>query len=280
MKSMLTTAVVLIGTALSGCGGSATHKAPPVIDLQAKLAAASKSAKQPPDCEDDTASRATRFPFVAGKQREVITQPLRLTTLRLERGERVNHIGGGDTARWLVQPSHTGTGACKQQVVMIKPKAPDIRTNLVITTNRRIYHVALSSRSGGHMAEVIWDYSAKAPASPPPAPARETRPSTSLVADAVVPAQAPPAPTYSAPVAPSPSFPPVTYQPTPVPSHWIQSPRGRWYYNPHPRRWPPRYVRSTGYYPGPAIRYYRQVAPGLHVMPDPRAFRRQRMWYR
>lgn len=41
---------------------------------------------------------------------------------------------------------------------MIKPLAPGLDTNLIITTDRRVYHLALSSTAGTAMAAIRWTY--------------------------------------------------------------------------------------------------------------------------
>jgi type IV secretion system protein VirB9 len=44
--------------------------------------------------------------------------------------------------------------------VLVKPFAAELQTNLVITTDRRAYHLELKSTDGTYMASVSWTYPA------------------------------------------------------------------------------------------------------------------------
>jgi type IV secretion system protein VirB9 len=57
--------------------------------------------------------------------------------------------------------------------ILIKPTAPNLKTNLVINTDRRTYHLELRATPATYMASVIWKYPAEpvvAPPAPPAAP--------------------------------------------------------------------------------------------------------------
>lgn len=51
-----------------------------------------------------------------------------------------------------------GGGPARRTHVLVKPIASGLRTNLVITTDRRVYLVALESRAGEGMAAISWTY--------------------------------------------------------------------------------------------------------------------------
>jgi P-type conjugative transfer protein TrbG len=72
--------------------------------------------------------------------------PLRVCTIELQRGERVIDSALPDRERWVVD---FATGPDSTPLVVIKPvalpNACDLTTNLVVTTNLRIYHVTLDS---------------------------------------------------------------------------------------------------------------------------------------
>jgi type IV secretion system protein TrbG len=77
-----------------------------------------------------------------GAQPTVTCAPLRACVIELEAGERVLATALGDTERWLVDQAVTGGHT---PLIIVKPTACDIATNLVVSTDRRVYDVALDS---------------------------------------------------------------------------------------------------------------------------------------
>jgi type IV secretion system protein TrbG len=75
-------------------------------------------------------------------QPTVTCAPLRACVIELEAGERVLATALGDSERWLVDQAVTGAHT---PLVIVKPTACDIATNLVVSTDRRVYDVALES---------------------------------------------------------------------------------------------------------------------------------------
>jgi type IV secretion system protein VirB9 len=70
---------------------------------------------------------------------------LRACVVELEAGEiLVNEPIAGDQARWIIDQAKTGPQGANALVV-VKPKACDITTNLVLSTDRRIYDLDLDS---------------------------------------------------------------------------------------------------------------------------------------
>ncbi|MEM7789560.1 MAG: TrbG/VirB9 family P-type conjugative transfer protein [Bacteroidota bacterium] len=83
------------------------------------------------------------FPF-GHVQPVLATAPLRASVIELERGEVVLGMAAGDTERWAYELSYTGAGG-DTPIVLVKPLDADITTNLVLSTDRRIYHVTLDA---------------------------------------------------------------------------------------------------------------------------------------
>jgi P-type conjugative transfer protein TrbG len=75
-------------------------------------------------------------------QPTVVCAPLRACAIELEPGERVLATALGDTERWLVDQAITGAHT---PLIIVKPTACDIATNVVISTDRRVYDLALES---------------------------------------------------------------------------------------------------------------------------------------
>lgn len=98
------------------------------------------------------------MPFVEGAVFHVYTTPERVTDIVLQPGEALSAVASGDTARWVIGDTTSGSGAEKRVHVLVKPFAPGLATNLVITTDRRTYHVALTSGSGASMAALSFLY--------------------------------------------------------------------------------------------------------------------------
>jgi len=67
-------------------------------------------------------------------------------------------VSAGDTTRWIVGDARSGVGRATQAHVLVKPNAAGLSTNLIIMTDRRVYHVELRSVSGPAMAAVSWRY--------------------------------------------------------------------------------------------------------------------------
>jgi type IV secretory pathway VirB9-like protein len=70
--------------------------------------------------------------------------PLRACAVELEPGELILSTSLGDAERWLVQSAAAGPGA-RTPLLVVKPTACDLSTNLVVATDRRIYELALDS---------------------------------------------------------------------------------------------------------------------------------------
>ncbi len=67
-------------------------------------------------------------------------------------------VASGDTLRWVIGDTSSGSGGAKQAHVLVKPISAGLATNLVITTDRRSYHVQLTSTARTAMAALSWTY--------------------------------------------------------------------------------------------------------------------------
>jgi P-type conjugative transfer protein TrbG len=124
--------------------GSAAPPAamPAEIDGEA-LARAFRLSGAAPTVESGGQGSAVLVPF--GHGRPVLRcAPLRACAVELEPGELVLATSLGDAERWLVQAAAAGPGA-HTPLLVVKPTACDLSTNLVVATDRRIYELALDS---------------------------------------------------------------------------------------------------------------------------------------
>ena len=97
--------------------------------------------------------------FAYGSSRpQVLCQVLELTDVAFEPGEVIQTVQIGDSARWSVQSALSGTNFTAQQHLIIKPYDSGLRTSLVVTTDKRTYHLALKSSLEGFMPMVRFTY--------------------------------------------------------------------------------------------------------------------------
>lgn len=97
-------------------------------------------------------------PYAEGAIYQVYTTPERVTDIALEPGEMLGAVASGDTARWVIGDTTSGAGAGKRVHILVKPYAAGLSTNLVITTDRRTYHLALASVRSVGMSSLAWTY--------------------------------------------------------------------------------------------------------------------------
>ncbi|MBB34796.1 MAG: P-type conjugative transfer protein TrbG [Hirschia sp.] len=100
------------------------------------------------------------YPFVEGALYRLYAAPGQVSDIALQPGETLVSVSAGDTVRWVVGDTHSGSGGSGRAHVLVKPIGADLSTNLMIATDRRTYHLELESTSGGYMAAVSWRYPA------------------------------------------------------------------------------------------------------------------------
>jgi len=97
--------------------------------------------------------------FLFGQsQPSIVCAVLQVCDVELQPGEQVNGVHLGDSVRWQVEPSITGYGSTEVQHLIIKPRDVGLDTSLVVTTNRRTYHMRLRSHKSEFMPRVSFAY--------------------------------------------------------------------------------------------------------------------------
>lgn len=76
--------------------------------------------------------------------------PLRACDIELQPGEIVLDVAAGDTKRWKLGRASSGQGDNISTHVIAKPTDVNLQTNLIITTNRRVYHIELFAGEGAN----------------------------------------------------------------------------------------------------------------------------------
>jgi len=121
------------------------------------IAAANATARAP-SREDAFVGGVQVFTWSPGRVFEIWTAPLHVTTLTLAPGETLVAKAAGDTVRWQIGEAVSGEGAGQRTHVLLKPLERGLETNLVLTTNRRVYLIDLKSGAADAFnAAVAWD---------------------------------------------------------------------------------------------------------------------------
>jgi P-type conjugative transfer protein TrbG len=98
------------------------------------------------------------YPFTDGALYRLYAAPEQVTDIALQPGENLISVSAGDTVRWVVGNTTSGTSSGKQVHILVKPFAPGLTTNLIIMTDRRSYHLELMSTDHTSMAAISWTY--------------------------------------------------------------------------------------------------------------------------
>jgi P-type conjugative transfer protein TrbG len=99
------------------------------------------------------------YDFVPGQVYQVYTSPDYVTTITLKPGEKLISKVAGDTTRWVIGDTTTGADAAATILVVIKPVRANLRTNLMLSTNQRVYQIDLVALSGNQYQNAIsWNY--------------------------------------------------------------------------------------------------------------------------
>ena len=118
------------------------------------------------------------YPWSEGALYQVYAAPGQITNIALEPGESLTGAGpiaAGDTARWIIGDTESGSGTSRRVHILVKPSRSDISTNLVVTTDRRTYMIELRAREALYMPSVSWSYPAL------PAAQRQTVPAAPII---------------------------------------------------------------------------------------------------
>ena len=85
----------------------------------------------------------------------IYCKELQFTTIVLNKDEVMDEMSPpytGDSLRWDIIGDVWKTNSGEHQIVMIKPKSTNISTNMLIMTNKRLYHFKLYSINDGKVA--------------------------------------------------------------------------------------------------------------------------------
>jgi type IV secretion system protein TrbG len=88
----------------------------------------------------------------------IVCAPLQICNLALQPGEVVHDVQVGDSVRWKISPSVSGSGSDQTTHLIIKPVDAGLVSSLDVATNRRTYAIKLVSTQREWMPLVAFNY--------------------------------------------------------------------------------------------------------------------------
>ncbi|MDZ5450528.1 P-type conjugative transfer protein TrbG [Labrys sp. ZIDIC5] len=137
-----------------------SRQTPEPTDPAARVNQANAQARVQP-VRDGFINAMQVYPYTGGALYQVYTAVGQITDIALQPGETLvgsGPVAAGDTVRWIIGDTLSGSGATQQVHILVKPTRTDLMTNLVINTNLRTYHMELRSTERTYMASVSWQY--------------------------------------------------------------------------------------------------------------------------
>lgn len=137
--------------------GAATSES---ADPRRRVGAANAAARVQPT-RDGYVNAIQQYPWTQGALYQVYAAPGQVTDIALQEGEQLvgpGPVAAGDTVRWIIGDTVSGSGQTARVHILVKPTRLDIGTNLVINTDRRTYHIELRATASTYMASVSWTY--------------------------------------------------------------------------------------------------------------------------
>ena len=129
-------------------------------DPRSRVGAANAAARVQPT-RDGYVNAIQQYPWTEGALYQVYAAPGQVTDIALQEGEQLvgaGPVAAGDTVRWIIGDTVSGSGPTARGHILVKPTRPDIGTNLVINTDRRTYLIELRATPTTYMASVSWTY--------------------------------------------------------------------------------------------------------------------------
>lgn len=137
-----------------------SRQTPEPTDPAARVNQANAAARIQP-VRDGFINAMQVYPYTGGALYQVYTAVGQITDIALQPGETLvgsGPVAAGDTVRWIIGDTLSGSGATQQVHLLVKPTRAELMTNLVINTNLRTYHMELRSTERIYMASVSWQY--------------------------------------------------------------------------------------------------------------------------
>ena len=88
----------------------------------------------------------------------VVCALLELTDLAFEKGESILSVQLGDSVRWNIESAISGSANDSVEHLIVKPLEAGLKNSMLITTDRRTYHIRLKSTEADFMPAVVFSY--------------------------------------------------------------------------------------------------------------------------
>ena len=98
------------------------------------------------------------FNYKPGLLYQIYCAPLHVTDIEFQQGEKITSAAGGDTSRWTISEASSGNNNESHAHLLVKPNVADIDNVIVVTTDRRVYHLLLKSSNDTYMPIIAWRY--------------------------------------------------------------------------------------------------------------------------
>ncbi len=157
IPSATTTASPIPSDPPSVAGSPFRHRYIPPSPAELRVRAANRAATIEP-ATGGYLNAVQVYPYSDGAIYHVFTAPGQVTDIALQPGEALGAVAAGDTVRWVIGDTTSGSGDGKRTHVLVKPFTAGISANVVITTDRRTYHLAITSTDRTAMAALSWTY--------------------------------------------------------------------------------------------------------------------------
>jgi type IV secretion system protein TrbG len=131
-----------------------------LADPRSRVGAANDAARVQPE-GSGFINAIQQYPYADGALYQVYAAPGQITDIALQPGEQLvgtGPVAAGDTVRWLIGDTTSGSGTGSRVHILVKPTRADLATNLIINTDRRTYHLELRATPATYMASVSWTY--------------------------------------------------------------------------------------------------------------------------
>lgn len=132
---------------------------PAAAQPSARVEAANRAATREP-ARQGYLNAVQIYPYSEAALYRLYAAPERVSDIMLQPGEAITSVAAGDTVRWTVGDTTSGSGEAKRAHILVKPFAAGLDTNLVITTDRRVYRLQLKSTAATAMSAIRWTYPA------------------------------------------------------------------------------------------------------------------------
>ena len=161
--SCLLASVALLAASVTATADAQQRRRDPAPTPTATLDTANQEARRRPNAQSFIDATQI-YDYAPGALYELYAAPEFLSTILLEEGETLQTTAAGDTTRWMVEAVPAAGAEMGRTLVLVKPTRSDIRTNIVLVTDRRTYLVeaiAVDSTQGRpqtYSAQIAWRY--------------------------------------------------------------------------------------------------------------------------